>query len=92
MPYVIVKSNVKDFELWKKTFNEDKKGRKEAGAKNLQVFTEMENKNEVYVFSELESLEKFHSYMENPELQAKMQESGATGPPEIFLLNHEFDE
>jgi quinol monooxygenase YgiN len=92
MPFVIVKSNVKDFEAWKKVFSEDKKGRKEAGAKNLKVFTTMGKKNEVYVFSELESLEKFHAYMENPELQAKMQESGSTEPPEVFLLNHEFDE
>ncbi|KKN09658.1 hypothetical protein LCGC14_1044440 [marine sediment metagenome] len=52
----------------------------------------MGNKNEVYVFSELESLEKFQAYMENPDLKARMQESGATGPPEIFLLEHEFDE
>jgi quinol monooxygenase YgiN len=89
---VIVKSNIKDFDAWKKVFNEDKAGRKEAGAKNLRVFTAMGNKNEVYVFSELESLEKFQSYMENPDLQAKMQESGATGPPEVIILNHEFDE
>jgi len=92
MPFVIVKSIIKDFNVWKKSFSEDAESRKEAGAKNLRIFTAMWNKNEVYVFSELESLEKFQAYMENPDLKARMQESGATGPPEIFLLEHEFDE
>ncbi|MHA2006411.1 MAG: hypothetical protein ACXABO_18085 [Promethearchaeota archaeon] len=92
MPFVIVKSVIKDYDEWKKVFSEDAEGRKEAGAKNLRIFTAMGNKNEVYVFSELENLEKFQAYMENPELQAKMKESGATGPPEVFLLEHEFDE
>ncbi len=92
MPFVIVKSVVKDFDVWKKSFSEDSEGRKEAGAINLRVFTALGNKNEIYVFSELKSLEKFKAYMENPDLQAKRQESGATGPPEVFLLEHEFDE
>ncbi|KKN09657.1 hypothetical protein LCGC14_1044430 [marine sediment metagenome] len=33
MPFVIVKSIIKDFNVWKKSFSEDAESRKEAGAK-----------------------------------------------------------
>jgi antibiotic biosynthesis monooxygenase (ABM) superfamily enzyme len=91
MPFSLIKVNYKDYDEWKDVFNKAADERKGASAKGWRVFTTMGNRNEAWILMEIDDLAKFKAFMESPELQEKMKESGITGPPERYILQHEFD-
>ena len=55
------------------------------------MFTTVGNRNEAWILMEFDDPPKFKAFMESPEIQERMKASGMTGPPERYILQHEFD-
>ena len=76
-----VTHTVKDFDAWKKIYDEYESARIEAGLTKLAVSRDMENPNKVYVFNRMADLKKAKDFGANPKLKEAMQKGGVTGAP-----------
>jgi len=82
---VIVSFQVADFDNWKAVFDDDENNRVKAGI-DATAYKELENDNQVHVIGTAPSKEEFLAFFTQPELQKRIQESGALGPPDIKFL------
>lgn len=85
MSYVIVKHKVADYARWKQMFDADAANRQSGGSKGGQLFRSADDPNEVVILFEWD-LEKARQFHQPEELSAEMQEAGAPGLPELYLL------
>lgn len=76
-----VTHTVKDFDAWKKVYDENESARIEAGLTKLSVSRDMENPNKVYVFNIMADLQKAKDFGANPKLKEAMQKAGVTSAP-----------
>ena len=87
MVTVILSHEVKDATEWKKVFDEGESLRAGAGVKTNGVYTAADNSNFVTVVAEFPSAEAVDGFVNNPQLQATMQQAGVIGKPDIKILN-----
>jgi hypothetical protein len=85
MAYVIVKCKVADYATWKRMFDAGGASRQAGGSKGGQLFRSDDDPNEVIILLEWD-LEQDRQFRQREALQAKMQEAGVLGPPELYLL------
>lgn len=81
---VSVTHTVKDFDAWKKIYDEKESARNEAGLTKLSVSRDMENPNKVYVFNRLADLQKAKDFGADPKLKEAMQKGGVNSAP-VFV-------
>ena len=92
MPYLLERHQVRDYLLWRKVFNADAEGRKEAGCLGARVFRNAEDPEEVVVLFEWDSLERARRRIASLTLNRKFEEagvSGGKGQTEFYLLEEE---
>ena len=82
---VIVSFQVVDFDKWKAVFDDDENNREKAGI-DATAYKEVDNINQVHVIGTASSKEEFLAFFTQPELQKRIQESGAMGPPDLKFL------
>jgi len=82
----IAKFEVEDFTKWKAGFTEAEGLRKNAGAKDGQVFQGEGNPKLVVVIIEWDNLENAKKYFQSPALKEVQQKAGVKGVPEAALL------
>lgn len=87
MVYVFVKSEIENFEQWKSVFDQNFNLRKQNGSKEERVFQNQQNKNEIAILLEWDSLEKANKFFTSQEIKERMAEAGVIGKPDISFLS-----
>ncbi|HEY3421452.1 MAG TPA: hypothetical protein VGK23_12950 [Methanomassiliicoccales archaeon] len=87
MIHAIVRQNVKDFDAWKKVFDEDAGNRKTGSSKGGHLFRALDDPNNVFLLLEYEDLDKAKKFMNSDELKEAMKKAGVVGKPDIYLLD-----
>ncbi|MBU0530456.1 MAG: cyclase [Candidatus Aenigmatarchaeota archaeon] len=87
MTYVAVKHEVKDYDSWRKLFDEHKKMRKSSGEQSSRIFRGSSNRNEIFGLFKWESKEKAKKFFESKDLKEKMKEAGVSGEAHVHYLD-----
>jgi uncharacterized protein (DUF1330 family) len=87
MTYAIVRLSIKDFEEWKKTFDEAAPLRKSFGSKGVRVFRSSEKPTELVILGEYESAEKARALFQSAQFREAIQKAGVTAQPEVTLAD-----
>ncbi len=86
MVTVILSHEVKNFDRWKKLFDEGESLRTDNGVRTLDVFQSVDNPNMVTVITEFPGAEAVQGFMSNPTFRETMQKAGVIGVPEVKVL------
>ena len=84
---MLVQHKVKDFAVWKKTFDDNVALRKSGGELSAQLYRDASDANKLTVVFKWNSLENAQKFAQSPELKAAMEKAGVEGPPSIVFLN-----
>lgn len=76
-----VTHTVKDFDVWKKSYDEHESMRVASGLTKLAVCRDMKNPNKVYVFVKMADIQKAKDFAANPNLKAAMEKGGVNSIP-----------
>jgi hypothetical protein len=87
MVNVILSHEVKDFSVWKNSFNEGESLRVKSGVKTTGVYASVDNPNHITITTEFPNVDAVHGFINNPELKANMEKAGVIGKPDIKILN-----
>jgi len=87
MLHVMVRQNVKDFDVWKKGFDENGSSRKMASSKGGQVFRALGDPNNVFVLLDFDDPDKAKKFIGSDELKEVMKKAGVVGKPDIYLMD-----
>lgn len=87
MPYLLIRHKVKDYERWKRHFDEHAATRKAGGSKKGRLYRNAEIPNEVIALFEWDDLAQARRFSESEHLRAVMQEAGVTERPDIYVLD-----
>jgi hypothetical protein len=86
MAYMFVRHNVQDFGKWKQAYDAHQPVREAAGLKDLYVWHNVDNLNEISLLCEASDMAKAKEFAESAELKEKMTEAGVIDPPDIIFL------
>jgi hypothetical protein len=87
MDRVMLKHKVKDFDAWKKVYDEDKKNRMDAGLTDRSVSTTVGDNHMVSLVFAFSDMAKLKAFMSSKELAEKMKAGGVEGPPTSFAYH-----
>ena len=87
MMHAIIRQNVKDFNEWKKVFDEHGSERKMASSKGRHVFRALDDPNNVFVLLEFDDPDKVNKFMNSDGLREAMKNAGVVGKPDIYLMD-----
>jgi hypothetical protein len=87
MIHVLIRHKVKDYDEWKKFFDDHAANRKSGGSMGGHIFRSNHDPNEVHILMEMESLEKAEMFILSEPLKKTMKEAGVMGKPEIVFLD-----
>lgn len=78
---------VKDFDPWKKSFDEHESLRTANGLTIISVCRDMGNPNKVLIFLKVADVQKAKDFSASPSLKEAMQKGGVTSKPEIVYVD-----
>ncbi len=82
---MMIRSKVKDWDAWKKSFDSHKQVRMDAGLTDRVIsYTIGDNHNVTLVFA-VADMDKANAFLNSKELKDRMAEAGVEGPPGIFF-------
>jgi hypothetical protein len=81
---VMVTHKVKDWDAWKKVFDEDKPNRINAGFTDRLLAYDIGDNHKVSMVLLVSDMAKAEAFSKSPELKAKMEAGGVEGPPSFF--------
>ena len=84
---VAVTHIVKDFDTWKKSFDEHESMRTANGLTLRAIGRDMKNPNKVLVFLKIDDLQKAKDFVGSPNLKEAMQKGGVISKPEIVYVD-----
>ena len=84
---IIIFSKVKDYDAWKKSFDEHSDVRKNGGVTDRVVGYSFDDKNDVTVVLAINDMKKARDFIKSPELKARMDSAGVIGKPDIFFYH-----
>ena len=84
---VIIFHKVKDYDAWKKSFDEHRDARQNNGLTDRGVGYGFDDKTNVVVVLAINDMKKARAFSNSPELKAKMDSSGVVGKPEMFYYH-----
>jgi hypothetical protein len=87
MVNVLVHHKIADYQKWRVTFDSSIAFRQQGGEESCRIFENPEDPHKLILLFEWESAERARHFLSSPELQARMQQAGVVGPPEIEFLN-----
>jgi len=85
MEYVLIIHEVKDYEAWKKIFDDAASIRKEAGEQSYQILKYDNNANKIVHFSRWVSIANAKAFFESPKLIEIRKQAGVNSPEFIYL-------
>jgi hypothetical protein len=74
---------VKDYTMWRTSYDGDEKSRVSAGITNGRVFRRAEDPSDVVILQDIADVPKARSWFASEDLKAAMQKSGVVGSPSI---------
>lgn len=87
MPYLLIRHKVKDYERWKRHFDEHAATRQASGSTSGRLYRNAENPNEVIALFEWDDPASARRFSQSEDLRAVMQEAGVIERPDIYLLD-----
>jgi hypothetical protein len=84
---MIIFSKVKDYDIWKKSYDEHSEVRKNGGVKDRGIGYSYDDKNSVTVVLAINDIKKSRDFIKSPELKARMDSSGVIGKPDMFFYH-----
>jgi len=84
---IIIFSKVKDYDAWKKSFDEHNDVRKNGGVTDRGVGYSYADKNDVTVVLAINDMKKARDFIKSPELKARMDSAGVISKPDIFFYH-----
>jgi len=84
---VMIKHKVKDWDAWKKAFDEHKQARMDAGLTDRVVSYDIADNHMVTLVFAVSDVAKAKAFMKSKDLADKMKAGGVEGPPSIFFYN-----
>lgn len=78
---------VKDFDTWKKGFDEDEMKRSANGLTLRALARGIENPNNVFIFLNVSDLQKAKDFATSPKLKEVMKKLGVMGKPDIIYVD-----
>ena len=85
MEYVLIIHEVKDYEAWKKIFDDAASIRKAAGEQSYQILKYDDNANQIVHFSQWVSIANAKAFFESPQLVEIRKKAGVKAPAFIYL-------
>ncbi len=82
---VMVRSKVKDWDAWKKSFDGHKQARMDAGLTDRVISHSVGDTHNVTLVFAVADMEKAKTFMNSQDLKDKMKEAGVDGPPDFFF-------
>jgi hypothetical protein len=74
---------VKDFNVWRTSYNGHEKDRVSAGITNGRVFRSADDPNDVVILQDVADVSKARTWLGSNEMKTTMEKSGVIGPPSI---------
>ena len=74
---------VKDFSVWRTSYNGHEKDRASAGITNGRVFRSPDDPNDVVILQDVADVAKARTWLGSNEMKAVMEKSGVLGSPSI---------
>ena len=87
MTSMLVRSKVKDFQAWKKVFDEGADLRASFGGGSEQVFQDASDPNTYTAVINWDTLGNAQKFAQSPELKAAMAKAGVVGTPTLYFMN-----
>ena len=81
---VMVTHKVKDWDAWKKVYDEDKTTRMNAGLTDRLLAIGLGDNHQVTMVFLVSDMKKAEDFSKSPELKTKMEAGGVEGPPTFF--------
>ena len=78
---------VKDFAIWKKSFDEHESMRAANGITLRALARDMENPNKVLIFLNIDDVQKAKDFSSSPDLKKAMQKGGVASKPEFVFVD-----
>jgi hypothetical protein len=78
---------VKDFDTWKKSFDEHESMRTANGITLRAMGRDMKNPNKVFIFLKIDDVQKAKNFSMSPKLKEAMQKGGVVSKPEIIYVD-----
>ena len=86
MAYIFIRHKVQDFGKWKQAYDGHQPVREAAGLKDLYVWHNVDNANEISLLFEASDMAKPKEFAESADLKEKMTDAGVIAPPDIIFL------
>ncbi len=84
---MFVRHPVADFAAWKRAYSDFDKERQGMGVKAHAVFIEADNRNDVTVWHDFETLSVARGFAASPRLKEVMAGAGVAGEPTTWFTN-----
>ena len=78
---------VKDYAVWRASYDGGEKSRHSAGITNGRVFRNTDDPNDVVVLQDIADVAKAHTWAGSDDLKVGMQKSGVIGSPSVRFAN-----
>ena len=85
MDRVVIKHKVKDFDVWKKVYDDHKQARMDAGLTDRSVSHTVGDNHRVSLVFAFSDMAKAKAFMNSKDLADKMKAGGVEGPPTSFM-------
>lgn len=86
MTHMLIRHKVADFDTWNPVYEDHRKVRQAAGLRDLHLWRNADDPNEVYIIFEASNLAKAKEFARSTDLKEKMQAAGVQGKPDIEFL------
>ena len=86
MPFMLIRSKVRDFKTWKTAYDSHQAVRANAGLTEKYLLHGADNANEIVILFEVQDLNRAKAFAASADLRERMQESGVVDKPDIYFL------
>ena len=76
MASIVRRSRVEDYARWKTVYQAGEAARQAAGWRDLQVFRNPDDPNEIVILTEVDDVERARAYAESEEVRRRQRASG----------------
>ena len=80
---IIVQHTVRDYDAWKRVFDEHETVRRQHGATGHQLYRGADDPNEVTIVNYFPSREQAEAFATDPSLKEAMERGGVIGEPRV---------
>ena len=86
MPYLLARHRVRDFDQWKRVFDEETRRQRDVGMRVLHVFRDPADAGAATFLMEVEDRARAEAFMSRPGSEQIAEEAGAQPPFDVHWL------